>query len=162
VGFIGGGIIFVYRDSVRGLTTAASVWLTAAVGAAAGAGLALLAAIATAGYFLAIIGLPPLGHAVTRRLGIGAPALQVRYHDGRGLLRRILATVTDAGFHIVGVDTTRQGARLPAAADHRAATTEVEVTVQIQGRASLTELVSRLTEIEGVLAVETTEGEEPY
>ncbi len=38
LGFIGGGIIFVKRDSVRGLTTAASIWLTAAIGSAAGAG----------------------------------------------------------------------------------------------------------------------------
>jgi putative Mg2+ transporter-C (MgtC) family protein len=33
IGFIGAGLIFVRRDSVRGLTTAAGVWLTAAVGA---------------------------------------------------------------------------------------------------------------------------------
>jgi putative Mg2+ transporter-C (MgtC) family protein len=37
IGFIGGGLIFVRRDSVRGLTTAAIVWLTAAVGMACGA-----------------------------------------------------------------------------------------------------------------------------
>ncbi len=29
IGFIGGGVIFMRRDVVRGLTTAASVWLTA-------------------------------------------------------------------------------------------------------------------------------------
>ncbi|HTW98867.1 MAG TPA: MgtC/SapB family protein [Acidimicrobiales bacterium] len=39
VGFLGAGIIFVRRDAVRGLTTAAAIWLTAAVGAASGAGL---------------------------------------------------------------------------------------------------------------------------
>lgn len=39
-GFLGAGLIFVRRDSVHGLTTAASVWVTAAVGAAAGAGAA--------------------------------------------------------------------------------------------------------------------------
>lgn len=38
IGFLGGGIIFVSRheDKVRGLTTAASVWSTAAVGLAIG------------------------------------------------------------------------------------------------------------------------------
>jgi hypothetical protein len=49
IGFIGGGLIFVRRDAVRGLTTAAVIWLTAAVGMAAGAGLWLLAVAATAG-----------------------------------------------------------------------------------------------------------------
>ncbi|KAJ5611112.1 Mg2+ transporter MgtC family protein [Penicillium lagena] len=32
IGFIGGGIIFKKQSDVRGLTTAAAVWLTAAVG----------------------------------------------------------------------------------------------------------------------------------
>jgi putative Mg2+ transporter-C (MgtC) family protein len=38
IGFLGGGVIFVSRheDRVQGLTTAASVWATAAVGIAAG------------------------------------------------------------------------------------------------------------------------------
>ena len=39
VGFLGGGAILHYRGSVRGLTTAASLWAVAAVGMAAGAGL---------------------------------------------------------------------------------------------------------------------------
>lgn len=39
IGFFGGGLIFVRRDAVRGLTTAASVWPAASTGAAAGAGL---------------------------------------------------------------------------------------------------------------------------
>src|ERR1700744_4851857 len=55
IGFIGAGLIFVRRDSVRGLTTAASIWITAAVGAAAGAGLLLLAAEATAIYLLIVV-----------------------------------------------------------------------------------------------------------
>ena len=38
IGFMGAGLIFVKRDSVRGLTTAACIWLVAAVGMAAGAG----------------------------------------------------------------------------------------------------------------------------
>jgi putative Mg2+ transporter-C (MgtC) family protein len=43
VSFLGAGLIFVRRDSVRELTTAAAVWVTAAVGAAGGAGLPVLA-----------------------------------------------------------------------------------------------------------------------
>ena len=46
IGFIGAGIIFVRRGSVRGLTTAAGVWVTAAIGAAGGAGLPVVAALA--------------------------------------------------------------------------------------------------------------------
>ncbi len=39
VGFIGGGIIFKDQDHIRGLTTAASIWLTAGLGTGIGAGL---------------------------------------------------------------------------------------------------------------------------
>jgi putative Mg2+ transporter-C (MgtC) family protein len=49
IGFLGSGVIFVSRheDRVRGLTTAASVWATAAIGIAAGLGHYRLAAGAT-------------------------------------------------------------------------------------------------------------------
>ena len=38
IGFLCAGVIFVARGSVRGLTTAASLWMTSAIGMAAGAG----------------------------------------------------------------------------------------------------------------------------
>jgi putative Mg2+ transporter-C (MgtC) family protein len=48
IGFLGAGLIFVRRDAVRGLTSAPGVWITAAIGSAAGAGLPLLAALVIA------------------------------------------------------------------------------------------------------------------
>ena len=47
IGFIGAGVIFrgIGKDHVVGLTTAASVWVTAAVGLAAGAGMYIIAAV---------------------------------------------------------------------------------------------------------------------
>ena len=60
LGFIGAGLIFVQRGSVRGLTTAATIWRTAAIGAAAAAGLPLLAVLCTAGHFTVLYGLTPL------------------------------------------------------------------------------------------------------
>ncbi|HET9169984.1 MAG TPA: MgtC/SapB family protein [Actinospica sp.] len=50
LGFIGAGLIFTHKGSVKGLTSAATLWLTAAVGAACAAGLPILATLATAGY----------------------------------------------------------------------------------------------------------------
>src|SRR3984885_3079026 len=52
VGFLGPGIIFARRASVRGLTPAAAIWVTAAIGACAGAGLPILAAVTTGIYLL--------------------------------------------------------------------------------------------------------------
>lgn len=47
IGFIGAGLIFKSEDRVHGLTTAASIWATAAVGFACGIGHYVLAAGAT-------------------------------------------------------------------------------------------------------------------
>ena len=47
IGFIGAGTIIFQKNAVRGLTTAAGVWVVAAIGLACGAGLYLLATAAT-------------------------------------------------------------------------------------------------------------------
>lgn len=66
IGFIGAGLIFVHHNDVRGLTTAAAIWLTAAIGAAAGAGLWLLALVATATHFVLIYAYTPLIAKLTK------------------------------------------------------------------------------------------------
>jgi putative Mg2+ transporter-C (MgtC) family protein len=50
IGFIGAGVIFrgLRGEGVAGLTTAASMWATAAIGLAAGTGMYLISVIATA------------------------------------------------------------------------------------------------------------------
>src|SRR4029453_18168309 len=57
IGFLGAGLIFRQGFSVRGLTTAASLWLVAAIGMSAGAGFWMGAVIAT---IVALISLRPL------------------------------------------------------------------------------------------------------
>lgn len=58
IGFLGAGSIIQSRRGVSGLTTAATIWLTAAVGVAAGLGYYRLSAIATV---LALVVLLALG-----------------------------------------------------------------------------------------------------
>jgi putative Mg2+ transporter-C (MgtC) family protein len=58
IGFIGAGLIFVGQDRVRGLTTAATVWLVTGIGMACGAGLPWLALAATGGYFIVALVFP--------------------------------------------------------------------------------------------------------
>jgi putative Mg2+ transporter-C (MgtC) family protein len=47
IGFLGGGAILREGATVRGLTTAATIWMNAAIGVAAGGGRAQLAIVAT-------------------------------------------------------------------------------------------------------------------
>ena len=57
IGFLGAGLIFRQGFTIRGLTTAASLWLVAAIGMAAGAGF-WMGAVITTGF--ALISLRPL------------------------------------------------------------------------------------------------------
>jgi putative Mg2+ transporter-C (MgtC) family protein len=47
IGFLGAGLIFVRQEHVEGLTTAAGLWVTAAIGMAVAAGLYLIAIVTT-------------------------------------------------------------------------------------------------------------------
>jgi putative Mg2+ transporter-C (MgtC) family protein len=58
IGFIGAGVIFRQASGVIGLTTAAGLWMTAAIGVAVGVKLYFLAGFAT---FLALFILAGLG-----------------------------------------------------------------------------------------------------
>ena len=47
IGFIGAGIIIFQKNSVRGLTTAAGLWVTSAIGMACGGGMYIISGFAT-------------------------------------------------------------------------------------------------------------------
>ena len=64
IGFLGAGAILREGGSVRGLTTAASLWVTAAVGLACGLGHLGLAAAATVIALVALVGLKRLERGV--------------------------------------------------------------------------------------------------
>ena len=155
IGFLGAGIIFVRRDSVRGLTTAAAVWVTAAVGAAAGAGLPVLAVVSTGIYLVVALAFPLL----TRRLPRSATAIsivRVHYPDGQGMLRDVLTFVTAQGFAVDELSTAAAGDERWHVNGAAAMTRErsiVEVTLQIHGRGPVNELAAGLSEIPGVKAV---------
>jgi putative Mg2+ transporter-C (MgtC) family protein len=76
VGFLGGGAILRSRTGVHGMTTAATIWVNAAVGMAAGAGAATMAVTATAITLGVLALLPPIEAYIEHRAGLPNP------HDG--------------------------------------------------------------------------------
>lgn len=68
IGFLGAGTIIFQRNVVRGLTTAAGLWVTAAIGLACGSGMFAAAAIATVliivGLEVLILFIPHIGRTV--------------------------------------------------------------------------------------------------
>ena len=159
IGFIGGGLIFVRRDSVRGLTTAAIVWLTAAVGMACGAGLPILAMFVTALHFLIIFASPYVVERLPKSRWTPSP-LQVTYEDGRGILREVLVVCTQQDFAVsrVSVDAeSNSNDNGSTDSGEPARNTEqkrvVTVTLAVQGIRSVAKLATKLTEISGVVSV---------
>lgn len=84
VGFIGGGVIVKGREGVRGLTTAATLWVTCAIGLACGVGLLALAAV-VAGCALATLLFERPMRMVRRRLGIAASTVVITTPAGTPL-----------------------------------------------------------------------------
>jgi putative Mg2+ transporter-C (MgtC) family protein len=151
VGFLGAGLIFVRQDAVRGLTTAAAVWVTAAVGAAAGAGLPVLALLATAAYLIVALAFP----ALSRRLptsGTAISRLLVRYPDGHGILRDVLGLTTARGFAVDQLSTEMVGHQA-AGPDGTPGEAMVEVQLHVHGRGSVNDLAAALAELPDVQAV---------
>ena len=153
IGFIGAGLIFVRKESVRGLTTAASIWLVAAVGAAAGAGLVVLAGVATAGYLVFIAGIfRVVTHHLPRPPG-SVSELRVRYLDGRGVLRHLLQTATSRGFIIDELSTESLSPRTVLRLDEDAGEPMVEVRLLVHGRSPVQELADALSRVDDVDSV---------
>jgi putative Mg2+ transporter-C (MgtC) family protein len=163
IGFIGGGIIFMRRDVVRGLTTAASVWLTAALGMACGAGLPVLAVATTVGYFIIMLIFPKLLQYLPRGRRT-ATMLRISYKDGLGLLRTILIICSKLRFVIDRVDVERKNSleareELDDLADFEGVEPErlgkgvVVLTLQVKGKRPVSHLIASLAEIDGVIRV---------
>jgi putative Mg2+ transporter-C (MgtC) family protein len=163
IGFIGGGVIFMRRDIVRGLTTAASVWFTAALGMACGAGLPVLAVTTTVIHFIVMLVFPRLALYLPREKRT-ATHLRISYQDGRGLLRDILVTCTQLRFAIDHVDIERNGVVADNAeetqdlADHEGTEAEeargiVSLSMQVKGKRPVSHLIASLSEINGVVYV---------
>jgi putative Mg2+ transporter-C (MgtC) family protein len=148
IGFIGGGLIFVRGDAVRGLTTAAIVWVTAAIGMACGAGLVILALVVTAAHFVIVFGYPEIAVRLPRSRFI-TYTVRVTYEDGRGILRSILGASTEMGFSIDSVSTHHLDYPVHGAE-------AVAVSLEVRGQPSPKPLAIALNELPGVLEVSSS------
>jgi putative Mg2+ transporter-C (MgtC) family protein len=161
IGFIGGGVVFMRRDVVRGLTTAASIWFTAALGMACGAGLPILALATTVGHFVIMLVFPKLAEALPRS-GKLATEIHISYAAGRGLLRNILIGCSELRFGIDRVQLDQEDSFTAdleevsdLADDERREQRNVpkgfvSLRMLVKGKRPVSHLIARLSEIDGV------------
>lgn len=147
IGFLGAGVIFTRRDVVRGLTTAATIWVAAAVGMASGAGMVSLAIGITALHLFTLLVLGPLVALMPNR--DTNRIVRVTYDDGEGILRNLLAMATLHGFSTYILATRRfDDSDL------------VQLDARFKGKPPLQNLVSSIHEIDGVRGVRVRSDDE--
>ncbi|MDN5851812.1 MAG: MgtC/SapB family protein [Actinomycetia bacterium] len=152
IGFIGGGLIFVRRDAVRGLTTAASVWVTAAVGMAAGAGMWTIAAATTAGYGIVVYGLAFVARALPRS-GTAPSTVELVYVAGSGVLGHALEAATGEDFIVDRVRVKAARGDWQHGSDTIDARDVRRVSFEVAGVGAVTDLAVQIEAIDGVLQV---------
>ena len=145
IGFLGAGAIIRQGLSVRGLTTAASLWLVAAIGMASGAGYWDGALIATLGALLTLGPLRVVSFRILSRFRPVHDRLLVEIPAG-GSPAPLLEAVERAGGRVVSLDVTQEGERRSVAVD-----VVLPPSVPPHG------VVAAVAEIDGVLEVQWTE-----
>ena len=95
IGFLGAGTILQTGRSVTGLTTAASIWVTAAIGLGVGAGFYFAAAVSTLLVLFVLWALNILEQKLFRRKSERLVVLHME--DRPGLMQKLKETVDDCG-----------------------------------------------------------------
>jgi putative Mg2+ transporter-C (MgtC) family protein len=141
IGFLGAGVIIRYKDTIRGLTTAACVWLVCSVGLAVGAGFYVVGVAVTALTILALIGLRVVERHMRKDW---FEELKVSSADLPGQVARMEELILQRGFEVISLGLQRDAEKK-----------ELKATFQVRVRAvqPQREILQDLLEIEGVRAV---------
>lgn len=144
IGFLGAGTIMREGTSIRGLTTAASLWSVAGVGMAIGAGF-YLGAVATTVFMVIVL---MFFNSLERRI------LQSHYHvltldvaDIPGQLGRVGSKLGDMGVSIRTIQIASQSNKQVV----------LEVGIKIPAPLQIHQVVNELAEVEGVYTIKFEE-----
>lgn len=112
IGFLGAGTIMRYKASVRGLTTAASLWVVTGIGLAVGSGLYFGAVITTALAVITLMFFGRLEHVMIRKDWY--KTMVIESGDGLEQLGKIREVLGEYGVDITNFEVKRSedGARM--------------------------------------------------
>lgn len=141
IGFLGAGVIFMRRNIVHGLTTAALLWAASGVGLAIGGGLLITGSIATAFLLLITGGLSPVKRALFHT---ESTEHRVRLHltDTSSVIRDIREmAIGEPGFNLTSLD-------LESTVDKKK--TVLEIRLRVEDPDDAITIVDQLEHLTGV------------
>ncbi len=140
IGFLGAGTIWRSGVTVTGLTTAATLWTSAAIGTAVGAGFYLGAVSATALVVVVLIPFKALERHLPRR---GLATVELLLVDRPGQLGKI---GTVLGAHNVNIENVEMSERMD---EH----VHISLAVRLPARLSRDDVLVALSDVDGVVQV---------
>ena len=143
IGFLGAGVIFVRNNVVSGLTSAATIWVVAAIGMACGANMPLLAVAGTALHLLTVGPLSQLRDRI--RPEPDRLRVSLVYGGNRGALREIIGLAERSG-----VAATLLGAQKIMGTANLRATLEI---TEANPPESPSDLLDAIAQLENVVSV---------
>lgn len=143
IGFIGAGTIWLRGDVIRGLTTAASIWTTAAIGMVVGAGYYALGAMGTLTVLIALSGLRFVERFLTHRAGGQTHIVDCELPSSPEILWRLLTALGDLRARLLQVESLPSG----DSDFHR-----LRLTVNLSGRVTPEQLLESLVRAGAVSA----------
>ncbi|QOX78425.1 MgtC/SapB family protein [Trichlorobacter lovleyi] len=141
IGFLGAGAIIRENASVRGLTTAACLWVAAAIGTACGAGMLLIAVVVTAISLVSLLVLKRVEEGLSRDIYQQVTVVS-EYREGQS--ERIAQVVRDCGSDLMESGVER---------NVEAGTVTFEFRVRVISGIATCKLVDVLSLVEGVKLV---------
>jgi len=144
IGFLGAGAILKDGVVIRGLTTAASLWATSAVGMAAGAGEHIIAAV---GAVIILTSLWPINALAERLHGSNQPVVQVRLDLTRiEALGEISTALAEVRIDISALQTQRLGK----------GTYRADLSIRGRSASAISDALEVISKIPGVDIVSTS------
>lgn len=142
IGFLGGGAMIQQKGSVRGLTTAAGIWITAIIGMAVGVGMYLASVVCTFMIFMVIVGFNRFEHKI--HLGQEMKVISIRC---KGIVRSIddYSRLLREEGHTLSNYYIEQNFEKDF--------TEIDLVVLVRSRRNLISTLNRLSEIRPTLSV---------
>jgi putative Mg2+ transporter-C (MgtC) family protein len=141
IGFLGAGAIIREQAAVRGLTTAACLWVAAAIGMACGAGMLLIAVAVTALALISLLVLKRIEASLNRDV---YRQVRVLSTNNEGQFERIAQVVRNCGSDLIETGVQR---------DVEAGTIRFEFRVRGSSGSASCKLVELLSEVNGVKKV---------